>query len=112
MKKLLVYKQYIILVTTLVVVLLQPLHALEHFYKEVLSSEINNNHSHKESLALEDDCPFCHFTQQPYILNDVVVFNTYTNIPRNHTIVFIAKSYELLPINHFYLRGPPIFRTI
>ncbi len=112
MKKLLIYKQYIILVTALVVVLLQPLHALEHFYNEVLTSETNKKHAHNDSLGLEDDCPICHFNQQPYILNDVVVFNIYTSIPQNHTIAFIAKPYDKQLFSHFYLRGPPCFRTI
>ncbi len=111
MKSLKIIKQYIILTTTLFIVLLQPLHSFQHYYNEVLSE--CSSHDHKKHTTdehnqnHEDDCPICDFTYQPYVATDTFSFEPFSFSKLTKPYVYQTSEYISESLFHNYLRGPP-----
>ena len=114
MKGKLYIKQYLVLVTTLLLVLLQPLHALQHIYVDAVShnfAHTDANHEHHDHDHNQADknvkCSICEFTFQPYLVAETVF------IPHFYAVINAAPSrilnatYFFQSYFHNYLRGPP-----
>jgi len=106
-------KQYIVLVTTLFLVLLQPLHSLHHAYEDLLVDNILHSHSddpsHEEQHHehQDDKCAICEYTFQPYIATSIVFVPIWHNDLILKKISSLESDYFFQSFFHAFLRGPP-----
>lgn len=106
-------KHYFVLVTALFLVLLQPLHSLQHVYNDLVAHDASSHehvdfektdhHDHHKTVK----CTVCEFTFQPYLLTEItfVPFHLVSNV--SDQILTSEIAYYFQPNFHNYLRGPP-----
>lgn len=105
-------KHFFVLVTTLVLVLLQPLHSLQHVYSELLAEKANHEHvssKQKDQSNSEHNkkCSICEFTIQPYLVVDSIEIPSVYLPLYAQLIGTKAIQYYFQTNSHYYLRGPP-----
>ncbi|UYW01216.1 hypothetical protein K5I29_12295 [Flavobacterium agricola] len=105
-------KHHLVFITTLLLVLLQPLHSLQHVYHDWVAHStehaetFSENHDHDQEHKTAK-CAVCEFTFQPYLATDIVLVPYFEQNVFSAQTIQATSNYFFQSNFHHYLRGPP-----
>lgn len=105
-------KHFFVLVTTLVLVLLQPLHALQHVYYELTANhgkeQVDTKHKHTDH-SHSKKCTVCEFTIHPFLVAETFCISNLDTQQVSKQYFALQTEYYLQTYSYNYLRGPPAY---